>query len=50
MKTAIVSFFDVYPVKSGSGVVIYDFFQSWPDNRKCLFQISPQKIKKKKNY
>jgi hypothetical protein len=49
MKTAIVSFFDVYPVKSGSGVVISDFFQSWPDNRKCLFQISQQNIKKKKN-
>jgi hypothetical protein len=48
MKTAIVSFFDVYPVKSGSGVVISDFFQSWPDNRKCLFQISQQNIKKKK--
>ena len=28
MKTAIVTFLDAYPAKSGAGVVIYDFFNS----------------------
>lgn len=48
MKTAIVTFFDAYPAKSGAGVVINDFFNSWPHFNKCLFQMSTEKINKKK--
>jgi hypothetical protein len=48
MKTAIVTFFDAYPPKSGAGVVIYDFFNSWPDFNKCLFQMSTKKIYRRK--
>ena len=48
MRTAIVGFFEVYPPKSGSSVVIYDFFCSWPNLNKCLFQLSHSIIKKKK--
>jgi hypothetical protein len=48
MKTAIVTFFDAYPAKSGAGVVIYDFFNSWPHYNKFLFQMSAEKINKKK--
>jgi len=44
MKTAITCFFDVYPAKSGSGVVCYDFFKSWPSQDKKLFQMSDQDI------
>jgi hypothetical protein len=48
MKTAIVTFFDAYPAKSGAGVVIYDFFNSWPHLNKFLFQMSTEKINQKK--
>jgi hypothetical protein len=48
MKTAIVTFFDACPPKSGAGVVIYDFFNSWPDSNKCLFQMSTKQFNKKK--
>lgn len=48
MKTAVVSFFDAYPPKSGAGVVICDFFNSWPDLNKCLFQMSAYKFNKDK--
>ena len=48
MKTAIVTFFDAYPAKSGAGVVIYDFFNSWPHFNKFLFQMSTEKINQKK--
>jgi hypothetical protein len=48
MKTAVVTFFDAYPPKSGAGVVVYDFFNSWPDNSKRLFQMSTKKIYKSK--
>ena len=48
MKSAVVSFFDAYPPKSGAGVVIYDFFSSWPDLNKCLFQMSTHKFYKNK--
>jgi len=44
MKTAIVSFFDTYPAKSGSGVVCYDFYKSWPSKNKRLFQMSNRQI------
>jgi hypothetical protein len=44
MKTAVVSFFDTYPAKSGSGVVCYDFYKSWPSKNKKLFQMSDRKI------
>jgi hypothetical protein len=44
MKTAIVSFFDTYPPKSGSGVVCYDFYKSWPSTDKKLFQMSDRYI------
>jgi hypothetical protein len=48
VKTAIVTFFDAYPAKSGAGVVIYDFFNSWPHFNKFLFQMSTEKINQKK--
>jgi hypothetical protein len=44
MKTAVVSFFDTYPAKSGSGVVCYDFYKSWPSKKKKLFQMSDRQI------
>lgn len=44
MKTAIVSFFDTYPAKSGSGVVCYDFYKSWPSKNKKLFQMSERQL------
>jgi len=44
MKTAIISFFDIYPVKSGSGVVCYDFYKSWPCKNKKLFQMSNRDV------
>ena len=40
MKTAIICFFDAYPAKSGSGVVCCDFFKSWINKKKKLFQMS----------
>ncbi len=47
MKSAIVTFFDSYPPKTGSGRVCYDFFQSWPVKNKKLFQLSDIKNNKK---
>lgn len=44
MKTAVVSFFDTYPAKSGSGVVCYDFYKSWPSKNKKLFQMSDRQV------
>jgi len=44
MKTAIICFFDTYPAKSGSGVVCYDFYKSWPCSKKKLFQMSDQDV------
>ena len=43
MKCAIVTFFDSYPPKTGSGRVCFDFFLSWPIKRKKLFQFSQRK-------
>ena len=40
MKTAIITFFDSYPPKTGSGIVCSDFFNSWPTFKKKLFQFS----------
>ena len=37
MKCAIVTFFDSYPPKTGSGRVCSDFFLSWPIKEKKLF-------------
>tara|TARA_A100001011_G_C14188111_1_gene790009 strand:- start:137 stop:1207 length:1071 start_codon:yes stop_codon:yes gene_type:complete len=48
MKTAIITFFDSFPPKTGSGVVCTDFFECWPDQNKRLFQLSTIKIKHKK--
>jgi hypothetical protein len=48
MKTAIVSFFNVYPPRTGAGIVIYDFFCSWPSSKKRLFQMSTENLYKKK--
>ena len=45
MKTSIVTFFDSYPPRSGSGVVCSDFFNSWPHPKKKLFQLSIKKNK-----
>ena len=47
MKSAILTFFDSYPPKTGSGVVCVDFFNSWPVKKKKLFQFSKLRIKKK---
>jgi len=48
-KTAIIGFYPVYPVKSGSAVVSYSFFKCYPGKKK-LFQILDYKIKiNKKN-
>ncbi len=45
-KTAVVSFFDVYPPKSGAGNVSWDFFQSIKGKKK-FFQFSNKSINKK---
>ena len=37
MKCAIVTFFDSYPPKTGSGRVCSDFFLSWPIKEKKTF-------------
>ena len=34
MKSAIITFFDSYPPKTGSGIVCSDFFSSWPVKKK----------------
>ncbi len=47
MKTAIITFFDTYPAKTGSGTVCTDFFNSWPLPNKKLFQFSKSDINKK---
>jgi hypothetical protein len=47
MKTAVICFFNAFPPRSGSGVVIYDFFKSWPSHRKNLFQMSDLFLKNK---
>ena len=47
MKTAIITFFDTYPAKTGSGTVCTDFFNSWPLPNKKLFQFSKSDISKK---
>ncbi len=44
MKSAIVTFFDSYPPKTGSGRVCFDFFLSWPIKKKKFFQLSEKKI------
>ena len=36
MKSAIITFFDSYPPKTGSGIVCSDFFRSWPLKKKKL--------------
>ena len=46
MRSAIVTFFDCYPPKTGSGNVCFDFFSAWPDSNKKLFQFSANNIKK----
>ncbi len=43
MKSAVVTFFDSYPPKSGSGRVCCDFYECWPGKKK-LFQLSTDKI------
>ena len=45
MKTAVITFFDSHPPKTGSGIVCSDFFKSWPVSKKKLFQFSKKKIK-----
>ena len=40
MKSVILTFFDSYPPKTGSGVVCVDFFNLWPSKSKKLFQFS----------
>ncbi len=47
MKCAIVTFFDSYPPKTGSGRVCSDFFLSWPIKEKKLFQLSEKKLNSK---
>ena len=47
MKTAILTFFDSYPPKTGSGNVCVDFFNLWASSNKKLFQFSEIKNKKK---
>ena len=47
MKTAVITFFDAYPPKTGSGIVCTDFFNSWNSPRKKLFQFSQFQNKKK---
>ena len=47
MKSVILTFFDSFPPKTGSGVVCVDFFNSWPSKNKKLFQFSLNKNKKK---
>ena len=46
MKSAIVTFFDCYPPKTGSGNVCFDFFSAWPGRNKKLFQFSVYNTKK----
>ena len=46
MKSAIVTFFDCYPPKTGSGNVCFDFFSAWPVRKKKLFQFSEKNTKK----
>ena len=48
MKTAIITFFDSFPAKTGSGIVCSDFFECWPDKNKKLFQLSTTITKNKK--
>lgn len=45
MKTAVITFFDSHPPKTGSGIVCSDFFKLWPVPKKKLFQFSKKKIK-----
>ena len=47
MKTAVITFFDSYPPKTGSGNVCIDFFNNWESSNKKLFQFSEYKNKKK---
>ena len=47
MKSAIITFFDSYPPKTGSGIVCSDFFRSWPLKKKKLFQFSKTKLNNK---
>ena len=37
MKSAVVTFFDCYPPKTGSGNVCFDFFSAWPGTNKNSF-------------
>jgi hypothetical protein len=47
MRSAVLTFFDSYPPKTGSGRVCFDFFNSWPSKEKKLFQFTNKKFKKK---
>jgi len=47
MKSAIITFFDSHPPKTGSGIVCSDFFRSWPVKKKKLFQFSKTKLNNK---
>jgi hypothetical protein len=47
MQTAITCFFDAYPARSGSGVVCYDFYKSWPGKKKKFFQMSSYRVNKR---
>lgn len=47
MRSVILTFFDAFPPKTGSGVVCVDFFDSWPSKNKKLFQFSLDKSKRK---
>ena len=46
MRSVILTFFDAFPPKTGSGVVCVDFFNSWPSKNKKLFQFSLDKSKR----
>ena len=46
MKSAVVTFFDCYPPKTGSGNVCFDFFSAWPCRNKKLYQFSVNNTKK----
>ena len=45
MRSAIVTFFDCYPPKTGSEMYVL-IFSAWPDSNKKLFQFSANNIKK----
>ena len=49
MSTIFISFYNAYPVTSGSSYITSNLFELWPDTKKSLFLLTHEKNNKLKS-